>query len=263
MSPIWLIVLILLIIAVAGGIAISKFLFLILIIVVIVALVGGRGRALGRRAASSRARSFSPTAAGCGGKGALGQKALQQEATGLQSLAAEGGILAGDAARGRSTSVFLRVHTQYLTKAAQSSATTLAAGGPAAAPWPRREGVAHELDRLSHSGSDRAEQRRLAADLTRAARRAGEARKERVKQFLQIALGILSAIGGFVDIGDLVFNTQAGATFGFQLMWVVVIGVVGIIVYSEMCGRVAAISRRPVFDLVRERVGFGAGRSAR
>jgi Mn2+/Fe2+ NRAMP family transporter len=80
-----------------------------------------------------------------------------------------------------------------------------------------------------------------------------------VKQFLQIALGILSAIGGFVDIGDLVFNTQAGATFGFQLLWVVVIGVIGIIVYSEMCGRVAAISKRPVFDLVRERVGFGAG----
>jgi manganese transport protein len=80
-----------------------------------------------------------------------------------------------------------------------------------------------------------------------------------VKQFLQIALGILSAIGGFVDIGDLVFNTQAGATFGFQLLWVVVIGVVGIIVYSEMCGRVAAISKRPVFDLVRERVGFSAG----
>jgi Mn2+/Fe2+ NRAMP family transporter len=82
-----------------------------------------------------------------------------------------------------------------------------------------------------------------------------------LKQFLQIALGILSAIGGFVDIGDLVFNTQAGATFGFHLLWVVVIGVVGIIVYSEMCGRVAAVSKRPVFDLVRERVGFGAGLS--
>ena len=74
-------------------------------------------------------------------------------------------------------------------------------------------------------------------------------------KIFQVALGILAAIGGFVDIGDLVFNTQAGATFGFQLLWVVVIGVVGIIVYSEMCGRVAAISKRPVFDLVRERVG--------
>ena len=80
-----------------------------------------------------------------------------------------------------------------------------------------------------------------------------------LRNILAVALGIFSAIGGFVDIGDLVFNTQAGATFGFQLLWVVVIGVLGIIVYSEMCGRVSAISKRPVFDLVRERAGFGAG----
>ena len=80
-----------------------------------------------------------------------------------------------------------------------------------------------------------------------------------MKNVLAVALGIMSAIGGFVDIGDLVFNTQAGAIFGFQLLWVVVIGVVGIIVYSEMCGRVSAVAERPVFDLVRERTGFGAG----
>ncbi|MDP9330644.1 MAG: Nramp family divalent metal transporter [Actinomycetota bacterium] len=80
-----------------------------------------------------------------------------------------------------------------------------------------------------------------------------------LKNVLAVALGIFSAIGGFVDIGDLVFNTQAGATFGFQLLWVVVIGVLGIIVYSEMCGRVSAVAKRPVFDLVRERTGFGAG----
>jgi Mn2+/Fe2+ NRAMP family transporter len=80
-----------------------------------------------------------------------------------------------------------------------------------------------------------------------------------LKNILAVALGILSAIGGFVDIGDLVFNTQAGATFGFQLLWVIVVGVLGIIVYSEMCGRVAAVAKRPVFDLVRERTGFSAG----
>jgi manganese transport protein len=78
-------------------------------------------------------------------------------------------------------------------------------------------------------------------------------------KIFQIALGILAAIGGFVDIGDLVFNIAAGAIFGYQLLWVVVIGVVGIIVYSEMCGRVAAVSKKAVFDTVRERVGFGAG----
>jgi manganese transport protein len=31
-------------------------------------------------------------------------------------------------------------------------------------------------------------------------------------KIFQIALGVLAAIGGFVDIGDLVFNAQAGAT---------------------------------------------------
>jgi Mn2+/Fe2+ NRAMP family transporter len=79
---------------------------------------------------------------------------------------------------------------------------------------------------------------------------------------LNLALGILAAIGGFVDIGDLVFNVAAGATFGFQLMWVIPIGVLGIIVYSEMSGRVAAVSGKAVFDAVRERTGFGVGLSA-
>jgi len=83
-----------------------------------------------------------------------------------------------------------------------------------------------------------------------------------VKTPLNLALGILAAIGGFVDIGDLVFNTAAGATFGYQLMWVIPIGVVGIIVYSEMSGRVAAVSGKAVFDAVRERTGFAAGLSA-
>ena len=78
-------------------------------------------------------------------------------------------------------------------------------------------------------------------------------------KIFQIALGILAAIGGFVDIGDLVFNMAAGAAFAYQLLWVVVIGVVGIVVYSEMCGRVAAVSGKAVFDTVRERVGFKAG----
>ena len=77
-----------------------------------------------------------------------------------------------------------------------------------------------------------------------------------------LALGILSAIGGFVDIGDLVFNVSAGATFGYRLMWVIPIGVVGIIVYSEMCGRVAAVSGKAVFDAIRERLGFKAGLGA-
>jgi Mn2+/Fe2+ NRAMP family transporter len=76
-----------------------------------------------------------------------------------------------------------------------------------------------------------------------------------VKRLLAVTLGILTAIGGFVDIGDIVSTSEAGARFGLSHAWVLVVGVVGICVYAEMAGRVAAISGRPVFDLVRERLG--------
>ena len=80
-----------------------------------------------------------------------------------------------------------------------------------------------------------------------------------MKKIFEIALGILAAIGGFVDIGDIVFNVAAGAMFGFQLLWVVVIGVGAIVTYSEMCGRVAVVSQRAVMDAVRERLGYRVG----
>ncbi len=80
-----------------------------------------------------------------------------------------------------------------------------------------------------------------------------------MKTVLQIALGIIAAIGGFLDIGDLVFNAQAGALFRYDLIWAVVLGTIGIAVYAEMSGRVAAVSGRPVFDVMRMRLGFGLG----
>ncbi len=76
-----------------------------------------------------------------------------------------------------------------------------------------------------------------------------------MKRLTEITLGILTAIGGFVDIGDLVANAETGARFRMRLAWAVLVGVVGIMVYAEMAGRVAAVSGRPVFDLVRERLG--------
>jgi manganese transport protein len=78
-------------------------------------------------------------------------------------------------------------------------------------------------------------------------------------KYLQIALGVLSAIGGFVDIGDIVFTTSAGALYGYQLIWAVVLSVIGIVVFAEMSGRVATVTQRPVFSVVRQRMGFGLG----
>ncbi|MGN9894748.1 NRAMP family divalent metal transporter [Micromonospora sp. L31] len=76
-----------------------------------------------------------------------------------------------------------------------------------------------------------------------------------MKKLLAATLGVLSAVGGFVDIGDLVAASQAGARFGMGHGWVLVAGVVGICAYAEMAGRIAAVSGRAVFDLVRERLG--------
>ena len=80
-----------------------------------------------------------------------------------------------------------------------------------------------------------------------------------MKKLFAIALGILTAIGGFVDIGDLVTNGLVGARFGMSLAWVVIVGIVGICVFAEMSGRVAAVTGRATFDLVRERLGPRVG----
>ncbi len=83
-----------------------------------------------------------------------------------------------------------------------------------------------------------------------------------MKRVFAVALGILTAIGGFVDIGDLVTNAAVGSRFGLSLVWVVVVGVLGICVFAEMSGRVAAVSGRATFDLIRERLGPRVGLAA-
>ncbi|MFF5637732.1 divalent metal cation transporter [Streptomyces sp. NPDC012825] len=70
-----------------------------------------------------------------------------------------------------------------------------------------------------------------------------------MKRLLAVTLGILTAIGGFVDIGDLVASSLVGARFGFSLVWVLLVGVVGICVYAETAGRAAAVAGRPTFGL--------------
>jgi Mn2+/Fe2+ NRAMP family transporter len=50
-----------------------------------------------------------------------------------------------------------------------------------------------------------------------------------------------------------------GSRFGLSLAWVVLVGILGICVFAEMSGRVAAVSGRATFDLVRERLGPRAG----
>jgi Mn2+/Fe2+ NRAMP family transporter len=74
-------------------------------------------------------------------------------------------------------------------------------------------------------------------------------------RIFSVALGILTAIGGFLDIGDLVTNAIVGSRFGLALAWVVPVGVLGICLYANMAGRVAAVSGRATFEIIRERLG--------
>ena len=74
-----------------------------------------------------------------------------------------------------------------------------------------------------------------------------------MKGVLKVALGVIAAIGGYLDIGDIVFNSQAGAIVGPSVLWAVPVGVLGIVVFAEMSGRIVAVARKPNFVLVRER----------
>ena len=76
---------------------------------------------------------------------------------------------------------------------------------------------------------------------------------------LELTLGIMTAVGGFVDISELVFAAQAGSIFGYALIWVFAFSTIGMMVFGEMSGRVAAIAKQPVFSLMRHRLGLGLG----
>src|SRR5215210_3455678 len=77
-----------------------------------------------------------------------------------------------------------------------------------------------------------------------------------MKNVLAIALGILTAIGGFVDVGAVATAGQAGAKFGLGLVWAMLLGTLAIMLLVEMSGRLSAVSGKTYADAIRERFGF-------
>ncbi len=71
-----------------------------------------------------------------------------------------------------------------------------------------------------------------------------------------LTLGVLTAVGGFVDMGGIITAAQAGAQHRFALLWTLIPGVIGLIVYADMAGRVVIASGRTLFDVIRDRLGF-------
>ncbi|MBH8565571.1 Nramp family divalent metal transporter [Nostoc sp. CENA67] len=77
-----------------------------------------------------------------------------------------------------------------------------------------------------------------------------------MKKIFEIALGIVTSIGGFLDVGAIATAAEAGSTFGFQLIWAIVLGTICVIALVEMSGRLAAVSKHTLAAAVRERFGF-------
>src|SRR3954466_3257265 len=75
-------------------------------------------------------------------------------------------------------------------------------------------------------------------------------------KYLEVALGIVTSIGGFLEAGSIATSAQAGAGFGFQLLWPVALGTLCVIALIEMSGRLAAISHHPLPAAVRDRFGM-------
>ena len=77
-----------------------------------------------------------------------------------------------------------------------------------------------------------------------------------MKKLLEISLGIVTSVGGFLEIGSIATAAQAGADFSFQLIWTILLGGLCIIFLVEQAGRFSAVSGRTIPDAIRERFGF-------
>ena len=95
---------------------------------------------------------------GCGQSSTVSRSSLAKRAAAVQSLAAEGALLAGDVADGRSTTVFQREHSSELSKSAGKAASSLASAKttPALEPDLRRLRILatraeSQLRRLGHA----------------------------------------------------------------------------------------------------------------
>lgn len=76
-----------------------------------------------------------------------------------------------------------------------------------------------------------------------------------MNKLMEIALGLVTGIGGFLEAGSLATAAQAGGAFGFQLVWAMVLGTICIGFLVEMAGRLAAVSKHTLPDAMRERFG--------
>ena len=77
-----------------------------------------------------------------------------------------------------------------------------------------------------------------------------------MKKWTEVALGIITGIGGFLEVGSIATSAQAGSEFGYRLVWALVLGIASLAFLMEMTGRLSAVSKRTYVDLLREHFGM-------
>jgi Mn2+/Fe2+ NRAMP family transporter len=77
-----------------------------------------------------------------------------------------------------------------------------------------------------------------------------------MRKWLNAGLGILTSVGGYLEVGSTVTALQAGAEFRFALLWSLVLGTLCIALLVEMSGRLAAVSKHTLAAAIRERFGI-------
>lgn len=73
---------------------------------------------------------------------------------------------------------------------------------------------------------------------------------------VDLILGLVTSIGGFVEVGSISTAAQAGAEFGFELLWAIAAAAFMLALLVEMSGRLAVVSKQSVAAAVRERFGI-------
>ena len=77
-----------------------------------------------------------------------------------------------------------------------------------------------------------------------------------MNKLAEVALGVITGIGGFLEVGSLATSAQGGSEFGFRLGWAVLLGSISLMVLMEAGGRLSAVSDRTLADQLRERFGI-------
>ncbi|HWG37569.1 MAG TPA: divalent metal cation transporter, partial [Terriglobales bacterium] len=100
----------------------------------------------------------------------------------------------------------------------------------------------------------------------REAGNAGKVRRRRARSLWSVRiLPFLLILGpGFItanvdnDPGGILTYSQAGAKFGYLLLWTLIPTTIALIVIQEMAARMGAVTGKGLSDLIREEFGFRA-----